>query len=82
MALMVRLARSSKAPAQPTQSSHSTSSGIVSPPSSPTTRTGKSTSLIQALRVEAFMPHGLPLLSRFLNSPPSSVGNCDSTSTW
>ena len=47
----------------------------------PNTRTSKSTSSIQALRTEAFMPHGLPLFSTFLNRPPSSAGNSDSIIT-
>ena len=35
-----------------------------------------------ARRSEEFMPHGLPLFSRFLNRPESSCGKDDSISTW
>ena len=40
----------------------------------PNTRTSKSTSSIQLLRTEAFMPQGLPFCSMFLNRPLSSAG--------
>src|SRR3954470_12508045 len=79
-ARVVFLARSSYAPAQPTQNSQSTSSSDSS--SSPTTRTGKSSPLAQSIRALGDMFHGLPLFSRPLNSWFSSVGKFDSTRTW
>ena len=55
---------------------------VLPSPSAPNTRTSKSTSSIHALRSEAFMPHGLPLVSTFLNMPLSSAGNDVSIITW
>ena len=81
-ALVVRFARSSYAPAQPTQNRYSTSAGILSSPSMPKTRTGNSTSSIQVRRPLVFIPQGLPLVSKFLNRPFNSAGNSDSTRTW
>ena len=82
-ALVVFLALSSYAPAQPTQKRYSVSSKLsTSSPHTGTTTPSWRTSLIQSARVEAFWPHGLPLVSRFLNRPASSVGKSDSTSTW
>src|SRR4051794_34128214 len=79
-ARVVFLARSSYAPAQPTQNSQSTSSSDST--SSPTTRTGKSSPLAQSIRAFGDMFQGLPLFSRPLNSWFSSVGKFDSTRTW
>ena len=76
-AFVVFLARSSYAPAQPTQNKYSISSGITES----ITVTGKSTSLIQASRSVLFAPHGLPAFSKLRNVLPSSVGNSDSTKT-
>ena len=78
MALVVFLARSSSAPAQPTQNRYSMSSPMV--PS--TTGTSKSSSPIQPARAASPMPHGLPLFSRFFSSVDASAGNADSISTW
>ena len=78
MALVVFLARSSRAPAQPTQNRYSMSSGMV--PSR--TGTSKSSSVIQSARRSSAMPHGLPLRSRLLSMVVASVGNADSTRTW
>ena len=78
MALVVRLARSSSAPAQPTQNRYSTSSPI----SPSTTGTSKSSSVIHSVRLFSPMPHGLPLFSRFFSIEDASVGNADSISTW
>ena len=78
MALVVFLARSSSAPAQPTQNRYSTSA-----PSFPsTTGTSKSTSLIHSSRLSSFRPQGLPLFSRLRSIEPASVGKADSISTW
>src|SRR4051812_4730538 len=79
-ARVVFLARSSYAPAQPTQNSQSTSSSDST--SSPTTRTGNSSPLAQSIRAFGDMFQGLPLFSSPLNSWFSSVGKFDSTSTW
>ena len=78
IALVAFLARSSRAPAQPTQYRYSTSSGIV--PSR--TGTSKSSSVIQSARRSSAMPHGLPLRSRLFSIAVASVGKADSTSTW
>ena len=78
IALVAFFARSSSAPAQPTQYRYSTSSGIV--PSM--TGTSKSSSVIQSARRSSAMPHGLPLRSRLFSMPVASVGNADSTRTW
>ena len=80
-ALVVFFARSSSAPAQPTQNRYSTSSGILAVVADDRHLEVELLDPVQP-RLEAFMPHGLPLFSRFLNSPPSSVGNADSISTW
>ena len=79
-AWVVFLARSSNAPAQPTQNSHSTSSRLSM--STPTCLTGKSRSLAQSMRPLGSMPHGFPLRSMPLKMLLSSVGKFDSTSTW
>ena len=50
--------------------------------SSPTTLTSNGRSLAQSIRAVADMFHGLPLFSMPLNSPLSSAGKFDSTSTW
>ena len=50
--------------------------------SEPITGMSKSSEFIHSSRPELFWPHGLPLFSRFLNRPASSVGNSDSMSTW
>lgn len=76
-ARVVFFARSSNAPAQPTQNRYS-----ASPMSPSNTGTSKSRSSVQASRSLAFWPHGLPLFSRFLNMPFSSLGNDDSIITW
>ena len=78
MALVVLRARSSSAPAQPTQNRYSTSSGIF--PS--TTGTSKSSSEIHSARRDSPMPHGSPLFSRFFSIPAASMGKADSISTW
>ena len=78
MALVVLRARSSSAPAQPTQNRYSTSAPIF--PS--TTGTSKSSSPIQSARRAAPIPHGSPLFSRFFSIPAASTGNADSISTW
>ena len=79
-ACVVFFARSSKAPAQPTQKRYSTSSSDST--SEPTCLMGKSRPVAQSMRVELAMPQGFCLLSRFLNRPPSSLGKADSMSTW
>src|ERR1700761_1554751 len=79
-AVVCLFALSSYAPAQPTQNRYSKPSKLST--SSPKTGTSKSTSSIQLVRSEAFWPHGLPLVSRFLNSVDSSDGNSDSIITW
>ena len=78
MALVVLRARSSSAPAQPTQNRYSTSSGIF--PSA--TGTSKSSSEIHSARRASPMPHGSPLFSRFFSIPAASMGKADSISTW
>ncbi len=78
MALVAFFARSSSAPAQPTQYRYSTSSGMR--PSR--TGTSKSSSVIQSARRSSAMPQGLPRRSRLLSIPVASVGNADSTRTW
>ena len=78
MALVVFFARSSKAPAQPTQNRYSVSSGIL--PS--TTGTSKSSSVIQSPRRDWPMPQGSPLFSRLRSIPAASMGKADSISTW
>ena len=75
--LVAFFARSSSAPAQPTQYRYSTSSGIL--PS--TTWTSKSTSVIQSARRSSAMPHGLPRRSRLLSIVVASWGKADSTRT-
>ncbi len=78
MALVVFLARSSSAPAQPTQNRYSTSG-----PSVPSAiGTSKSSSLIQSPRWAAPMPQGSPWFSRFRSIPAASTGNADSISIW
>ena len=72
-AWVVFFARSSNAPAQPTQNSYSTSASVST--SAPTCLTSKGRSLAQSIRPDGFMFHGLPLFSRPLNSPLSSDGN-------
>ena len=79
-ACVVFFARSSKAPAQPTQNSHSTSSRLST--STPTCLTSKSRPLVQSRRFLGFMPHGFPLRSRPLKMLFSSAGKLLSTSTW
>src|SRR3954453_3290517 len=79
-ACVVFFARSSKAPAQPTQNRYSTSSSDST--SAPTCLTSKGRSLAQSIRPDGFMFHGLPLFSRPLKSWLSSDGNDDSISTW
>src|SRR3954470_346875 len=79
-ARVVFLARSSKAPAQPTQNRYSTSARVST--SVPTCLTSKGRSLAQSIRPDGFMFHGLPLFSRPLKSPLSSEGKDDSISTW
>jgi hypothetical protein len=78
MALVVFLARSSSAPAQPTQNRYSTSA--ASAPS--TTGTSKSSSVIHSSRLSSFRPQGLPLFSRLRSIELASVGKADSISTW
>ena len=78
MALVVLRARSSRAPAQPTQNRYSTSGSIL--PSA--TGTSKSSSVIQSARRAWPIPHGSPLFSRFFSMPAASTGNADSISTW
>ena len=78
IALVVLRARSSSAPAQPTQNRYSTSSASV--PSA--TGTSKSRPVHPVSRLAAPMPHGSPLFSRFFSIPAASTGNADSISTW
>jgi len=78
IASVVFLARSSNAPAQPTQNRYSTSGSIV--PS--TTGISKSSSVIQSARRAWPIPHGSPLFSRFRSMHVASTGNADSISTW
>ena len=78
IALVVFFARSSSAPAQPTQNRYSTSASIF--PSA--TGTSKSSSVIHSARRAAPIPHGSPLFSRFFSIPAASTGNADSISTW
>src|SRR5690606_28536004 len=78
MALVVFLARSSRAPAQPTQNRYSVPSGSLSS----TTGTSKSTSEIQSRRLSSAIPHGLPLFSRFFSRVLASEGKLDSIITW
>ena len=78
MALVVLRARSSSAPAQPTQNRYCTSSPIG--PS--TTGTSKSRPSAQSSRRDSPMPHGSPLFSRFFSMVDASAGNADSISTW
>ncbi|RII06829.1 hypothetical protein DSC45_35365 [Streptomyces sp. YIM 130001] len=79
-AFVVFFARSSNAPAQPTQYRYSTSvrSSIVLP----TTGTSKSTSLVHSRRCFFARPQGLPFFSRFLSIVPASLGKLDSIITW
>ena len=70
IALVVFLARSSSAPAQPTQNRYSISGSIL--PS--TTGTSKSSSAIHSARRVSPMPHGSPLFSRFAASRPPRPG--------
>src|SRR3954452_8060115 len=79
-ACVVFFARSSYAPAHPTQNSHSTSARLST--SAPTCLTSKGRSLAQSIRAFGAMFQGLPLVSSPLNSWFSSVGKLDSTSTW
>ncbi len=79
-ALVVFFARSSRAPAQPTQYRYSTS--VRSSMSLPTTGTSKSTSLSHSRRCFFARPQGLPFFSRFLSIVPASDGNADSIITW
>ena len=85
MALVVFLARSSRAPAQPTQNRYSMSAGIF--PS--TTGTSKSSSVIHSRRLSSAMPHGLPRRSRLLSIVVASASGrraldevCTPTPTW
>jgi hypothetical protein len=78
MALVVLRARSSSAPAQPTQNRYSTSGSSVPP----ATGTSKPSSSAQARRRLAPMPQGSPLFSRFFSIPDASAGNADSMRTW
>ena len=78
MALVVFRARSSSAPAQPTQNRYSTSS-----PSGPSaTGTSKSRPSIHSARLASPIPHGSPLFSRFFSIVAASTGKLDSISTW
>src|SRR6516225_9978844 len=78
IALVAFFARSSSAPAQPTQYRYSTSSGMR--PSR--TGTSKSSSVIHSARLSSAMPHGLPRRSRLLSIVVASCGKADSTRTW
>src|SRR3954454_22862731 len=78
-ARVVFLARSSYAPAQPTQNSQSTSARVST--SVPTCLTSKGRPLAQSIRPDGFMFHGLPLFSRPLKRWFSSDGYDDSIST-
>ncbi len=80
VARVVFFARSSYAPAQPTQNSQSTSSSDSM--LSPTTGTSKSRPFAQSMRAFGDMFQGLPLFSSPLKRPLSSAGKFDSTSTW
>ena len=77
IALVVFFARSSSAPAQPTQNRYSTSASIF--PAA--TGTSKSSSVIHSARRAWPIPHGSPLFSRFFSIPAASTGNADSIST-
>ncbi len=77
IALVVLLARSSSAPAQPTQNRYSTSAPIAPA----TTGTSKSSPVIHSVRFDPPMPHGSPLFSRFFSIEDASTGNADSIST-
>src|ERR1700758_263477 len=79
-AFVVFLSRYSNAPAEPTQNRSSEPAKLSA--STPDTGTSKPTSLIQLSRSFAFWPHGLDLVSRFLNNTDSSEGKSDSVITW
>jgi hypothetical protein len=75
-ARVVFFARSSNAPAQPTQKRYSKSSPALA------RLTSKSRPLVQSSRVFGGAPQGLPLFSRLRSMTPASDGNDDSISTW
>ena len=77
MALVAFFARSSSAPAQPTQYRYSVSAGMA--PSR--TGTSKSSSVIHSARLSSAMPHGLPRRSRLFSIVVASVGKADSMRT-
>ncbi len=83
-ALVVFLARSSRAPAQPTQNRYSRSSGTFSSMSRTSigSTSREASSSIHSARFVSGTPHGLPLFSRFLSMTPASEGKFDSIMTW
>ena len=77
--LVVFFARSSKAPAQPTQNRYSKRRGLDVLAE---TGTSKSTSSIQFSAVLGVHSPGVALVLQVLEQPPSSLGNSDSIITW